>query len=287
MSIIDDIPLCGFRQLVDRYRCVLLDSYGVLKNHRGMIDGVPEMIAYLRERDIRFRILTNDASRSQQQQVAAFERIGLYGIAPEEIVTSGMMAKQFLENKFTTGRVAYLGTAQAAQYILDARLEAIPIAEVDPDTVTDLRALVFLDDEGYDWCSSINTAINLLRKHSVPAIVANSDKIYPVAKNDVALATGGIAQLVESVLGREFIHFGKPDSQMFMHAFAELQAEAPVERREVLMVGDTLHTDILGGNKFGIATALVLSGNTRRENARLQIQSTGVVPDFICESVAG
>lgn len=281
-----ELSLCNFHELILQYRCVLLDSYGVLKNHRGLIPGVPDMIAYLRENGIRFRVLTNDASRSQQQQSAAFERIGLHDIAPEEIVTSGMMAKQFLANKFSTGKVAYLGTPQAAQYILEAELEAIPIAEVDPDTITDLRAVVFLDDEGYDWCSSINTAINLLRKHSIPSIVANSDRIYPVAKNDVALATGGIARLVESVLGREFIHFGKPDSQMFMHAYAELNAEAPVDRKDMLMVGDTLHTDILGGNKFGIATCLVFSGNTRQDTAQLRIHSTGVVPDFACESVA-
>ena len=50
------------------------------------------------------------------------------------------------------------------------------------------------------------------------------------------------------------------------------------------MVGDTLTTDILGGNKFGIDTALVLSGNTLRESAAEQIHATGIIPDYICES---
>jgi ribonucleotide monophosphatase NagD (HAD superfamily) len=49
------------------------------------------------------------------------------------------------------------------------------------------------------------------------------------------------------------------------------------------MVGDTLHTDIIGGNKFGIDTVLVLSGNTLPDDASTRISSTGIVPTYVCE----
>ena len=50
------------------------------------------------------------------------------------------------------------------------------------------------------------------------------------------------------------------------------------------MVGDTLTTDILGGNHFGIDTALVLTGNILPHMADILIESTGIIPDYICES---
>jgi len=50
------------------------------------------------------------------------------------------------------------------------------------------------------------------------------------------------------------------------------------------MVGDTLHTDILGGNKFGLDTVLVYTGNTLPEDAATSITSTGIVPTYICET---
>lgn len=276
----------SFLALAKKYKVIFLDSYGVLKNHQGIIPGAQETINWLRDQDKTIRVLTNDASRSQAQQAIAFERMGLKGIAPEEIITSGMMAKQFLESKIKKGKVAYLGTESAAHYILDANLESIPVSDIDLENIEDISAMVFMDDEGFDWNYDINTTVNLLRRKNIPVIVANSDKLYPVAKNDVAVATGGIAKLVESIINKKFIHFGKPDTQMFTFAFEQLRSLGPIERKHILMVGDTLHTDILGGNKFGIRTTLVLTGNTRSEKADLYIRSTGIIPDYICESIS-
>jgi ribonucleotide monophosphatase NagD (HAD superfamily) len=50
------------------------------------------------------------------------------------------------------------------------------------------------------------------------------------------------------------------------------------------MVGDTLQTDIWGGNKFGLDTVLVLSGNTQPKDAENRIIATGIIPTYICDS---
>ena len=264
----------------------MLDSYGVLKNHKGLIEGVEKTIKWIKSEEKSFKLLTNDASRSQEQQQQSLAKLGLTNIELGEIITSGMMAKHFLEHKITEGHIAYLGTENSAEYILQSGLEHIPVRDVDLDNLESISAFVFLDDEGFDWNTDIDKTVNILRKKTMPVILANSDKFYPVSKNDVAIATGGIAKLVESMLHRKFIHFGKPDSQMFMYAFKQLTEEiGAIDKKDILMVGDTLETDILGGNKFGVQTMLVLSGNTREENAQLLIQSKGIIPDYICKSI--
>jgi len=50
------------------------------------------------------------------------------------------------------------------------------------------------------------------------------------------------------------------------------------------MVGDTLNTDILGGNKFGFDTVLVLTGNTLQKDLNTRITATGIIPTYICET---
>lgn len=276
----------SFYSIIKNFKAVFIDSYGVLKNHQGLINGVQESIDIIRNEGLALRVLTNDASRSQRQQAEVFEELGLKGLKEDEIITSGMLARQFLELKITSGKIAYLGTENSAAYILQSGLDHIPVADIDLDDIDDISAFVFLDDEGFDWNYDINKTVNFLRRKNLPVIVANSDRYYPVSSHDVAIATGGIARLVESILKQKFIRFGKPDSQMFMYAFDELnKTGGNYTKGDILMVGDTLSTDILGGNKFGLKTMLVLSGNTRPDNVDMKINSSGIIPDYIGDSI--
>ncbi len=124
----------------------------------------------------------------------------------------------------------------------------------------------------------------MLRKKNMTVVVANTDFNYPVSQNDISVAVGSLADMVEKIVGKMFIRFGKPDAQMFLLAFERALQDIDVKRNEILMVGDTLYTDIIGGNKFGLDTVLVLSGNTLPEMAQIRISSSGIIPTYICES---
>ena len=280
--------ITDFRNIADRFPVVFFDSYGVLRNHNGLIPGAVETVKYLRAAGKHIRVLTNNAARSPEAASQRLAHYGLGGIPASEIITSGSTTRYFLQQKVNKGKVAYLGTPAAAEYIITAGLEAIPIAEVDFSRLEDISGVAFLDDEGYDLNRDINLAINLLRRRLVPVVVANTDLLYPVDRDNVALATGGIARLAEYVLGRRFAKFGKPASPMFQMALDSVALKFPeVSPANILMVGDTLHTDILGGNNYGVTTALVLSGNTRREDYRREIEASGIIPDFVVNSIGG
>ena len=278
------MQLSSFSALAQQFKAILFDSYGVLKDYSGVIAGAPETLDELRRRGISIRILTNDASRSRSQQADVFKNLGFGTMRTDEIITSGMMAKLFLQDKVVSGKVAYLGTEDAARYVLDAGCEPVAMAEIQ--SFEEISALVFLDDEGFDWNRDINIAVNLLRHRTIPVVVANTDKLYPKSRGTVAIATGGIAKFVEEVVGRKFLHFGKPDTQMFNYAYEDLNLRDSIAKAEILMVGDTLNTDILGGNKFGIRTCLTLSGNTSSRDFEHDILRTGIMPDFVCQSIA-
>ncbi|MEM9929264.1 MAG: TIGR01459 family HAD-type hydrolase [Bacteroidota bacterium] len=280
------MDLATFSTISEKYRVIFFDSYGVLRNHRGLIPGAVACVDRLRAEGKHLRVLTNNAARSSHAASRRLAHYGLKNIPPEEIITSGATTRQFLEQKIRTGKVAYLGTEAAAEYIIGAGLEAVPVSDVDIDHPKDIKAIAFLDDEGYDMNTDVNRVINLLRRCHVPVVVANTDLLYPVAANDVALATGSIARLAEYVLGRKFVKFGKPAMQMFQLAFESVSRElSNVNLSDILMVGDTLHTDILGGNAFGVDTALVLSGNTRQETVETEIIASGIFPDYVCLSI--
>ncbi|PTN10370.1 HAD-IIA family hydrolase [Mangrovibacterium marinum] len=274
-----------FRTVALKYKTIFFDAFGVLKNHKGVIPGIERTFDFLDEHGINYFVVTNDSSRGPSGLANGYIRRGIKSITPDKIISSGMLAHDWLKLKIKKGTVAYLGTGDSAHYIETAGLETLPIREVDLEDIDHIKCLVFLDDEGFDWNQDINRVINLLRKRNMPVVVANTDIHYPVSKNDVAVAIGGISDLIEEVLGKSFIRFGKPDAQMFMFAYEKACEIKPVKRNEILMVGDTLYTDIIGGNKFGVDTALVLSGNTLPEMAKIRITSSGIIPNYICDSV--
>jgi HAD superfamily hydrolase (TIGR01450 family) len=278
------VKIKEFKSVCKKYKTVFFDAFGVLKNHQGIIPGIDKTIDFLIEQNIDYYILTNDASRSPEELVKSYNAYGIESITPEKVISSGMLARDWLQLKIKEGTVAYLGTEKSAHYVETAGLETLPISRVNLNDIDHIKCLVFLDDEGFDWNNDINKAINLLRKRNMPVVVANTDKNYPVNKNDIAVAAGGIADIVEQILGKHFIRFGKPDAQMFMFGFEKANKIQPLKRNEILMVGDTLYTDIIGGNKFGMDTALVLSGNTLPDMAKVRIASSGIIPTYVCES---
>ncbi|UXP32985.1 HAD-IIA family hydrolase [Reichenbachiella agarivorans] len=273
-----------FKNVVKNYDVVFFDAYGVLKNSSGMIPHIEKTFEYLINNNIEFYILTNDASRGPKSLAKSYIDAGLTMINEDKIISSGMLAREYLKTKVADGKVAYLGTKQSAHYLEETGLKALSIADLDLNNIADVNALVFLDDEGFDWHTDLNKLVNLLRLRNIPVIVANTDRSYPISDRMVAIAVGSIADMIEKITGRKFIKFGKPDSSMFIFAYQHTIKAQEVGKEKILMVGDTLITDIIGGNKFGIDTALVLTGNTLPEHYMDRIKALGIIPDHVCHS---
>ncbi|MBO4778753.1 MAG: TIGR01459 family HAD-type hydrolase [Bacteroidales bacterium] len=279
------MEITSFKEIVKKYKVIFFDSYGVLRNYKGIFPNIPEMFNMLESQGIKSFLLTNDASRSPKELAAKFQKSGITAFSDDKVISSGMLAREYICRKISGGTIVYLGTESSAQYIQINGVKTISIHDVDLDKDDNYQLLVLLDDEGYDWNRDLSKTVNLLRRYTMPIIVANSDTTYPLSKDKVAIATGGVANLLESLVQKVFIRFGKPDSQMYSFAFDHIQQFGTIEKKDILMVGDTLQTDILGGNKFGIDTCLVLSGNTLPKNVELEIASTGIIPNYICSSV--
>ncbi|MEM9528321.1 MAG: TIGR01459 family HAD-type hydrolase, partial [Bacteroidota bacterium] len=109
------LNLSRFSAVAAKYPVIFFDSYGVLRNHRGLIPGVVECVEGLRAAGKHIRVLTNNAARSPQAASLRMKHYGLNGIPAEEIITSGATTRHFLEQKVRNGKVAYLGTEASAE----------------------------------------------------------------------------------------------------------------------------------------------------------------------------
>jgi HAD superfamily hydrolase (TIGR01450 family) len=274
----------NFKSVIDKYEIIFFDAFGVIKTYQGLVPGIERTFEYLQAHGKEYYIVTNDASRSPVELAEAYHRHGLDIISADRIISSGMLTKEYLDLQVREGIVAYLGTPASSHYIDSTGFHTCPMSAIDQTNIDKVSAVIFLDDEGFNWAEDLNKTVNLLRKKTIPVIVANTDHAYPLSVQDVSIAIGGIASMVENIVGKKFIRFGKPDSQMFMFAYDLIRDYRPVNKKQIVMVGDTLQTDILGGNKFGLDTVLVLSGNTLAKDVDTRITATGIMPTYICDS---
>ena len=77
--------------------------------------------------------------------------------------------------------------------------------------------------------------------------------------------------------------FGKPFKNIYDLAFSRLPN---IDPSRVVMVGDTLHTDVLGGAACGVKTALVTDhGLFSGYDYKKFIEQTQIVPDFIIPTI--
>ncbi len=106
---------------------------------------------------------------------------------------------------------------------------------------------------------------------NLPIVIANNDLVAPEIDDEGqkvhVVRQGALAELYKN-MGGKVISFGKPNDFIFKKVLDIAKNELDMKELEysrVLMVGDTLETDVLGGNNFHIKTALVATGNMNYE----------------------
>ncbi|MFM2412278.1 MAG: hypothetical protein RLZZ587_611, partial [Actinomycetota bacterium] len=87
----------------------------------------------------------------------------------------------------------------------------------------------------------------------IPWVATNTDWTIPVARG-VAPGNGTLVSAVHLAVGRLPVFAGKPERAIFDYASERFDAHS------ALVVGDRLDTDILGANRAGMRSALVLTG---------------------------
>lgn len=294
--------------LLDRYAGILIDVYGVLFDARGPLPGAARLLAELERRDLPYRIVTNDASRSQTTYAARFARHDIT-VAPERFVSSGSLLPDYIRNHDLVGaRTLVLGTADSAAFVRAGGAVAVtlpaaasgPRRPADENTNDDtepvgsgpvfsegdsIDAVAICDDDGFDFLRGVELALSAIVRAveagKRPALLLpNPDLVYPKGGGELGFTAGAIALLLEAALARRFpgkqlrfVHLGKPEPHLFIAAARQL--ELPPDR--LVMIGDQLETDIAGARAAGCACAL-LGGVSSWEHAR---ETSTVVPDFL------
>ncbi|MCP4073012.1 MAG: HAD hydrolase-like protein [Hyphomicrobiales bacterium] len=265
-------------EIADHFDVFVFDAYGVLNVGGTPISGGPECLAKLRNMEKQVFVLSNGASFDAKSNVKKFEGLG-YDFGVSEVISSRMAAERALARY---GDEIYWGAMSKADFSPD---------EIDQPTVklTDDASLYdevtgFLLLSTLDWNTERQQMLECSLENQLrPIIVANPDIVSP-REDHMGMEPGYIAhRLVEKYHAKVEFH-GKPFASVF--DIVEEGIAGNISRERICMIGDTLHTDILGGAAQDWKTILVSDhGIFKGLDAGEYVKRSGIVPDWVIPSI--
>lgn len=273
-----------FANLIPHYDLLLLDAFGVLNRGAEAIAGAASRVAQLQHEKRAMLVLSNNASQSPERLTRQLHTMG-FTIPQQDILTSGMAIQPFVADTPFRDLPYYLvGTADSeAAYAPDpARL---CVNHRPGDGWQAARYILLCSNRSYYGSSQQQQVEWLLHNRPLPVLLANPDLVTPDAAGGLSVVAGYTAAEWFQRFQTPWVGIGKPFAPIFAlarHRFPHI----PPQR--ILMVGDTLDTDILGGAAAGFATCLTLSGATPGAGESLEslVTQRGIRPDYVVQSIA-
>jgi glycerol 3-phosphatase-2 len=267
--------------ILDNFDALLLDAFGVLNVGSSLVPGIIKTLETARQKNITLLVVTNGASYNSSKKIDQLSSLGLE-FSNDEIISSREAAEIFLSFNQPKEPLGVLGNG--GNYLNISNLNCIEL-EQDIDMFDKMNSFILLGTLQWDtvWQDIL---YNSLKSNPRPLFVANPDLVAPQDRNFSVEPAYFVSHLIKNGIHLPF-WLGKPFPTIFELAITRVNELAgrhiPLSR--IGMVGDTLHTDILGANSFGLKSILMTKhGLFKNMNVGSIIRKTNITPDYIVES---
>ncbi len=294
-------------EIIDSYDAFCFDGYGTLYNRGSFVyPGAMEWFKMLRRAGKHLRLVTNAASDVDEVLARDADKRG-FDFSTEETISSGSLLRDLVEqlrlgtaalSRIANGTASFSGTA--------AHLSPRKVNEVyyiGRETGKNVLAkcgitAVAMDAEPAEPIVAISSAkdtpetyaqaVKILRNPGAILLVLNSDAWAPKIpdENGVTIrepVSGALSERLrrDSMCdanggeGCETFYLGKP----FPQIWDKVKRSLPAGSR-VLMIGDTLGTDVYGAKIAGFDSALVVGRNVPADELDADETVLGIRPDW-------
>jgi HAD superfamily hydrolase (TIGR01458 family) len=243
------------------FKGVMFDINGVLEFQGTVYPGAIELLDLLRQKEIIIRILTNSTLKSRQDCAAKLNELG-FSVKVEEVITASYATAQYL--KTLNPRSCWV------------MLKGKGLEEFKDFHHDDKRPeYIVLGDyrEGFNF-QNMNKVLQLLLEGS-QLIVMIPEKVDH-SMGQVELTVGAYGKMLEDAANVKATYIGKPNTYIYDMSLQTMG----LQKKEVLMVGDRVSTDIVGAQMAGIKSVLVKTGEFLTSDLKGDVQ-----PDYVVNSV--
>ena len=254
------------KQLSD-IKGLIIDLDGVLWRGQTFLEGVPEFFSFLRTNSMPLLLVTNNSTAAPKSVVDRLEHASVQ-IDTAEVLTSSQATAAYLQTTFPSGTTIYAIGEDALKDTLSAagfRLH---------DSADGVQTVVMGFDREINWAKMVEASIAI--QSGALFVATNPDLTFPLERGQ-APGAGAFITAVKLTTGVEPIIIGKPEPRLFNLARERLGLAA----EQILAIGDRIETDILGAQRAGIATGLLLTGVTSSDQA----EASAIKSDWIFDDL--
>jgi glycerol-1-phosphatase len=256
--------------VADEFDGFLVDLDGVVWIGRELVPGSVEALRALKEAGKEIVFVTNNPARPPATYA---RRLREAGVAAEDdrVVTAGIATARLTVERVGAGSGAFvIGAPAFHETCAETGLELL-----DGARAHSAAAVVVSGHRGFDYEELLTATLAL--QGGAQLFATSHDPTLPMPGGNWP-GTGSILAAVETASGARAEIGGKPERHLFDQARALIGSAG-----RLAMIGDRISSDVEGGRRAGLATILVLSGASSREEADV----ADPAPDVVIDSLAG
>lgn len=247
----------------------LFDIDGTIRIGNQLIKGTREFLEEIKKRKGQFVFITNNTTKSIEKYIASFEELGIK-TQENNFITAASVTIQYLKENYKESLIYVLGTKS---FIAELKKNNIRVTTDCDDEKIECVLVAYNDELTY---KGLSDTCKILSTREVDYIATNPDMVCPIEFGFVP-DCGSICEMIEHAVKKRPKYIGKPETAMVDLAIKMNN----FSRAEAIVVGDRLYTDILCGYKAEVETALVLTGEAKKEDCNGLIYK----PDYIFDNV--
>ncbi len=246
----------------------VIDMDGVLYLGNRRIEYAREFIEFLKERNMKFLLATNNSTKTAEMYVEKLKRMEI-NVEKERILTSGFATARYLKREKKFARVMIIGEEGLFKEFENIGWEIVNYEDwKDADyVVAGMDRKVTYDKLKYACLAIYNGA---------KFIGTNGDRNFP-SEEGIIPGAGSFLSFLEAATFKKPIVIGKPN-EPYIDVIKEILGSG-----NYWVVGDREDTDMLMGRKMNAKRVLILTGVTKkpRGDEDLFFKNLGEFMDYL------
>lgn len=245
----------NLREIEEKYNYFIFDIWGVIHDGDSLYPNVLKTLKRLKSNNNKIYFLSNAPRRAHKARIVLND-FGIEDSLIDGVLTSG----EIVYNHLKQNQQKNYNTYNKKFYYIGPQRDRDLLEGLDYELVNDPKEASFAIVTGFDDnennLSQRKKEIEDVKNHNLTLICANPDIVVVKKSGKSFPCAGQIAQYYQS-LGGKVIYFGKPHHNTYKELMTTFNIR---DKKDMVVIGDGLETDILGANNYQIDSIFITSG---------------------------